>query len=63
MHGAVFTAWLALFIAQTQLVAARRLDLHMRLGVAGIALAVLTVAAGLAAAFVAPRYRAPRSSD
>jgi hypothetical protein len=53
VHGVVFTAWLALFIAQTQLVAARRIDLHMKLGVAGVALAVLVVATGLAAMFVA----------
>src|SRR5262245_5961711 len=52
VHGLVFTAWLALFIAQTQLIAARRIDLHMKLGVAGILLAVFVVATGLAATFV-----------
>jgi hypothetical protein len=52
VHGVVFTAWLALFVAQTQLVAARHIDLHMKLGVAGIVLAVLVVATGLASMFV-----------
>jgi hypothetical protein len=28
LHGAVFTAWLLVFVAQTRLVAARRVDLH-----------------------------------
>lgn len=41
LHGLVFTAWLGLFIAQTQLVAAHRVDLHMKLGIAGVALAVI----------------------
>ena len=35
LHGLVFTAWLALFVAQTRLIAAHRVDLHMKLGVAG----------------------------
>jgi hypothetical protein len=42
-HGLVFTAWMALFIAQTQLLTAGRRDLHMKLGVATIALAVAMV--------------------
>jgi hypothetical protein len=41
VHGLVFTAWLGLFIAQTQLIAAHRVDLHMKLGIAGVALAVI----------------------
>jgi hypothetical protein len=52
LHGLIFTAWLVLFIAQTQLVAARRVDLHMKLGVAGVFLAALVVASGLLAMFV-----------
>jgi hypothetical protein len=35
VHGVVFTAWLALFVAQTQLVAARRSDLHMKIAEVG----------------------------
>ena len=51
LHGLVFTAWLALFITQTQLIAAHRFDLHMKLGMAGIGLAVLIVLIGLATVF------------
>lgn len=47
LHGLVFTAWLALFIAQTRLVAANRVDLHMRFGVAGVALAVAIFLTGV----------------
>jgi hypothetical protein len=39
IHGVVFSAWILLFAAQTTLVAARRTDLHRRLGVAGAVLA------------------------
>lgn len=45
-HGLVFSAWLLVFIAQTRLVAAQRIDLHMKLGIAALALAVLIVAIG-----------------
>jgi hypothetical protein len=43
LHGLVFTAWIVLFIAQTALVAARRTDVHRRLGWAGPALAAAIV--------------------
>jgi len=48
LHGAVFTAWFAVFVAQTRLVAANRVDLHMKLGVAAVALAVIIVVVGIA---------------
>lgn len=41
LHGIVFSLWMLVFVAQTQLVAAGRRDLHMKLGVAGFGLAVL----------------------
>jgi hypothetical protein len=47
LHGIVFTAWLAVFIAQTRLVAAHRVDLHMKLGIAGIVLAALVTVIGV----------------
>jgi hypothetical protein len=46
VHGAVFTAWIAIFIAQTALVAANRRDLHRMLGVAGFAVAGLMLVLG-----------------
>jgi hypothetical protein len=47
LHGIVFTAWLALFIVQTRLIAAHRVDLHMKLGIAGVALAVILTVVSL----------------
>jgi hypothetical protein len=47
LHGLVFTAWLALFIAQTRLIAARRVDLHRKLGIAGLVLAVIIIVNGV----------------
>jgi len=48
LHGLVFSAWLVVFIAQTKLVAAQRVDLHMKLGIVAVALAVAIVAVGFA---------------
>lgn len=50
VHGLVFTAWVLLFIAQVSLVSGRRLDLHMRLGIAGFVLLPAMVAIGTLAA-------------
>ena len=46
LHGAVFTAWLLVFVAQTRLVAAHRVDLHMKLGIAAVVIAVLVITVG-----------------
>ena len=43
LHGLVFTLWMLVIIAQTQLVAAGRRDLHMKLGAASMVLAALIV--------------------
>jgi hypothetical protein len=43
LHGAVFTIWMALIIAQTQLIAARKHQVHMRLGIAGMLFAILII--------------------
>jgi len=42
-HSVIFSAWLLVFIAQTRLVAAHRIDLHMKLGIAAVALAIAVV--------------------
>src|SRR5688500_12725841 len=52
VHGLVFTAWLALLVAQTQLVAAHRFDLHRKLGMVGALLALLVMATSVAAMLV-----------
>lgn len=41
IHGAAATAWMLLFLTQAGLVAAHRLDIHRRLGLAGAAVAIL----------------------
>src|SRR5207245_2687514 len=43
LHATVFTIWMALIIAQTQLIAARKHEMHMRLGKAGLLLAILMI--------------------
>lgn len=52
VHGLVFTSWILLFLGQTTLVAARRTDIHRRLGVFGGVLAVLVVVTGMATAII-----------
>jgi hypothetical protein len=49
VHGFLFTAWIALFLAQTSLVAARHTRVHRRLGWAMAALAVVMVVVGTTA--------------
>jgi hypothetical protein len=48
-HGILMTAWYALLVVQTGLIAAHRTDLHRRLGIGG---AVLALAVVVANAFV-----------
>ncbi len=55
IHGAVFTAWIVLYVVQTTLVSARRIDIHRRLGVLGGALALLMLVVGYTAAIAAAR--------
>lgn len=43
LHGLVFSAWLLVFVAQTQLVAAGRRDLHMLLGPLSFVLALALI--------------------
>ena len=46
IHGLIFTLWIVFLVAQTVLVARKRTDLHRRLGVGGMALALLMLAIG-----------------
>lgn len=52
IHGAVFTGWILLLIAQATLVAGGRTDLHRKVGAWGAALAVGMVAMGTIAALI-----------
>ena len=58
LHGFVFSAWVALYIGQTSLVAAGRVRLHRQLGVAGGVLAVILVLVGTVTAIVRVRQGA-----
>ena len=55
LHGLLFSAWVLLFIVQARLVAARRVAVHRRLGVAGVVLAIGMIVAGLRTAIAAAR--------
>jgi len=46
-HGLVMTAWIALFLTQTLLIARHRVALHRRLGVFGVGLAALVILVGM----------------
>lgn len=64
IHGAVFTAWMVLFITQTSLIASRRVKVHRRLGVAGAVLAAIMVIVGyLTATAAARRGAAPPGAE
>lgn len=55
VHAAVATAWTVLLVLQTRLIAARRIRLHRRLGVAGGIIAALVVGLGWVVAVAAIR--------
>lgn len=60
LHSIAFTAWVVLFVIQTRLIAKQDYRTHMKLGIAGIAVAALVVIFGFATAIVsagAPRVR------
>jgi len=47
VHGALFSAWVLLFITQTALISSRRVAVHRKLGVFGGVLAAAMVVAGV----------------
>lgn len=55
VHGLVFTSWLLLLFVQTALVAAHRVGVHRRLGIAGAILATVMVPLGFETAVAAAR--------
>lgn len=64
LHGAVFTAWVACFLAQVFLVAGGRVALHRRLGYAVAVLAVAMVMFGMLVSVETARQGiAPAGSD
>lgn len=58
VHGLVFTGWLLLLLTQSALVAAHRVDVHKRLGIAGAVLAAAMIPVGIMTAIAAARHGA-----
>jgi hypothetical protein len=63
IHGAVFSCWILLLVAQTSLVSAGRVDIHQRLGVAGFFLGCLMIVLGVMAATDSLARGAPAGRD
>src|SRR5690348_4292388 len=60
LHGLVFSMWVALYVVQTRLIAANNVRAHMKLGIAGVVLAVVVVGVGLVTTVISagvPRVR------
>jgi uncharacterized membrane protein YozB (DUF420 family) len=64
VHGALFTAWVLLFVVQTSLIARRRTNIHQRMGIAGSVLAAAMLIVGTTTAIAsAARGGAPPGID
>ena len=61
-HGLVFTTWMLLIVAQTQLIAARKHALHMQVGKLGMLFAVLMMPVIRAGSVFTARSRKSRNS-
>jgi len=59
IHGFLFTAWLALHFTQARLIAARRADLHRRLGIIGAVVGYSMLAVGIVTAVEAAALGRP----
>lgn len=55
LHGILFTSWIALFVTQVRLVAAKRTDIHRKLGVVGGFLATAMPIVGVTAAIASAK--------
>ena len=57
-HGAIFTCWILVFVAQIALISSHHIRWHMRLGIFGVILAVLMVLVGFATLIAVVRRHA-----
>ena len=55
LHGALFSAWVVLFVVQTALISSRRVAMHRRLGLFGGALGIAMIAVGTSTAVAMAR--------
>lgn len=58
VHGAASTVWMLLFLTQTGLIAAHRLDIHRRVGLAGAAIAVVLAIFTMAVSIISRGFTA-----
>lgn len=56
LHGLLFSSWIVLFVTQTTLVAAKRTDIHRKLGVLGLILALAMIVVGPLTAIEAAKH-------
>ena len=56
-HAVVMTAWILLFATQAWLISSKRVKLHMKLGMAGVGLAVLVLVTGYLVAIGAVEHQ------
>jgi hypothetical protein len=54
VHGALFSGWMVLLLAQESLVSMERVQVHRRVGIIGIAYGTLLLGIGVLVSFVAP---------
>lgn len=59
LHGTIFSSWIALFVTQTTLVATKNTRIHMKLGVAGLVIAILMLLVGTYTALVRAKGPSP----
>ena len=60
VHGAVFTAWMLLFVVQTRLIAAHKVQMHRQFGIVGVLLAAAVFTVGVMTAFESSLATRPR---
>lgn len=58
VHGFVMSAWVLLFAVQVYFISSKRIKLHQKLGIAGVALALLVFATGMMVTLAAAKYGA-----
>jgi hypothetical protein len=56
-HGLIMTLWVAYFVTQVALIRSKNVRLHMTMGMAGIALAIIVIVVGMATAVDAQLVR------
>jgi hypothetical protein len=56
VHGFLMTAWIALFITQVYLISAKRILVHRKLGLLGVALGVGIIISGMIMTVAAAKY-------